>query len=59
VAAAAEFTDFPRFCGTINTGDVDGDGLGDMLIGGRGDADGGAYAGAVWLISGATLPGER
>lgn len=36
-------------------GDVDGDGFGDFLIGGSGDDDGGTDAGAVWLMSGATM----
>lgn len=31
-------------------GDVDGDGLPDVLIGGYGDVDGGENAGAAWLF---------
>ena len=36
-------------------GDVDGDGLADILIGGFGEDTGGEFAGAVWLFRGATL----
>ena len=36
-------------------GDVDADGLDDLLIGGPGDDDGGEGAGAAWLVLGASL----
>jgi hypothetical protein len=37
-------------------GDVNGDGLGDMLVGDAGDNDGGSYAGAAWLVLGTSSP---
>jgi hypothetical protein len=37
-------------------GDVDGDGLDDLLVGAPFSADGGADAGKAWLVRGATLP---
>ena len=39
-------------------GDVDGDGTVDLVFGGPGDADGGADAGAVWLVYGPALAGD-
>lgn len=36
-------------------GDVDSDGLDDLLIGGPGDTDSGVDAGAAWLVLGASL----
>lgn len=36
-------------------GDMDGDGLGDLLVGAPGDDDGGANAGAVWLVTSSLL----
>ena len=39
-------------------GDVDGDGSVDLIFGGPGDADGGADAGAVWLVYGPALAGD-
>jgi Putative metal-binding motif/FG-GAP repeat len=36
-------------------GDVDGDGVPDLLIGAPGDSTGGSYAGALWFVSGAGL----
>lgn len=39
-----------------SAGDVDGDGLPDILIGGDGDADGGIDAGAAWLVLASSLP---
>ncbi len=36
-------------------GDLDGDGLGDLLVGGPGDDDGGENAGAVWLVTSSIL----
>ncbi len=38
-------------------GDHDGDGLGDLIMGGRGDSTVGASAGAAWLLLAADLPG--
>jgi hypothetical protein len=43
---------------TAGLGDIDSDGLPDILVGGPGDADGGRGAGAVWLVLGATLLGS-
>lgn len=37
-------------------GDVDGDGLPDILIAGPWDADGGEKSGAAWLVYGSLLP---
>ena len=37
-------------------GDVDGDGYGDMLVGARGNDDGGYYAGAAYLLLGTAAP---
>lgn len=39
-------------------GDVDGDGLPDILIAGPWDADGGEKSGAAWLVYGSLLPGR-
>jgi FG-GAP repeat len=39
-------------------GDVDGDGLADLLTGARNDADGGEGAGAVYLVHGRGLAGD-
>ena len=36
-------------------GDMDGDGLGDLLVGAPGDDDGGEDAGAVWLVPSSLL----
>ena len=36
-------------------GDVDGDGLGDVIVGARYNADGGLYAGAAYVVMGADL----
>ena len=36
-------------------GDVDGDGLADLIIGGPGSPDGGSDAGKSWLVLGSTL----
>lgn len=36
-------------------GDIDGDGLGDLLIAGPGDDDGGTDAGAVWVVYASSL----
>ena len=36
-------------------GDVDGDGLGDVLISSTGNGEGGSGAGAVYLVLGASL----
>ena len=41
-----------------SAGDVDGDGSVDVMFGGPGDADGGADAGAVWLVYGPALAGD-
>ena len=38
-----------------NAGDVDGDGLGDILIGASANDDGGTYAGKAYLILGSSL----
>lgn len=40
-------------CAVAGVGDVDGDGVPDLLIGARGDDVGGSQAGAAFLISGA------
>jgi hypothetical protein len=40
----------------IGLGDADGDGLGDLLVGARFDAIGGADAGAAWLLYGPVDP---
>jgi len=37
-------------------GDVDGDGLGDLLVGAQGNDDSASYAGKTYLILGASLP---
>jgi len=45
-----------RLGGSVaGAGDVDGDGLADVLVGAFGDATGGEFAGAVWLFRGSTL----
>ncbi len=36
--------------------DMDGDGFADFIIGAYGNADGGAYAGAAYLVFGDTTP---
>lgn len=36
-------------------GDIDGDGLGDLLVAGWGDDDGGTDAGAVWVVYATSL----
>jgi hypothetical protein len=38
-----------------SAGDVDGDGLDDILLGAYGDADGGKYAGAAYVVLGSSL----
>jgi hypothetical protein len=38
-----------------SAGDVDGDGLDDLLIGARGDGDGGSNAGAAYIVLGSSL----
>ena len=38
-----------------SAGDVDGDGLSDLLIGASGNADGGSYAGKTYLFLGASI----
>jgi hypothetical protein len=38
-----------------SAGDVDGDGLDDVLVGAIGDNDGGGYAGAAYVVLGASL----
>jgi hypothetical protein len=38
-----------------SAGDMDGDGLGDLLIGSLGDDEGGESTGAAWLVHGASL----
>lgn len=38
-------------------GDVDGDGLADIVTSGYGDDDGGEDAGAAWLVLGSTIAG--
>jgi hypothetical protein len=38
-----------------SAGDVDGDGLDDVLVGANGDDDGGSYAGAVYIVLGSSL----
>jgi hypothetical protein len=40
-----------------SAGDVDGDGLGDLLVGAPHNNDGGSFAGKVYLIFGASLGG--
>ena len=34
----------------ITTGDLNGDGVGDLAVGAVGDDDGGVTAGAVWIL---------
>jgi hypothetical protein len=41
--------------GVTSAGDIDLDGLDDVLIGGPGDTEGGKYSGAVWLVLGASM----
>jgi hypothetical protein len=38
-----------------SAGDVDGDGLDDVMVGAYGDDDGGSYAGAAYIILGSSL----
>ncbi len=42
-------------CSVTGPGDVDADGLPDILVGAPGDDEGGTSAGAAWLFSGASL----
>jgi hypothetical protein len=44
----ADFDEFGRALG--NAGDLDGDGIAELVVGATGDADGGDDAGAVWLF---------
>ncbi|MFH1466209.1 MAG: hypothetical protein ABIO70_17625 [Pseudomonadota bacterium] len=48
---AGDYAGFP----VANAGDVDGDGLADVLIGARGNSDGGSQAGKAYLILGDRL----
>ncbi len=37
-------------CSVASAGDIDGDGIPDIIAGAKGNDDGGSYAGAVWVI---------
>ncbi len=37
-------------CSIASLGDLDGDGIGDLAVGARGDRDGSSGAGAVWIL---------
>ena len=39
----------------LGPGDMDGDGLNELFVSGPCDDDGGAYAGAAWLLYGSTV----
>jgi hypothetical protein len=45
--------------GLSSAGDVDGDGLGDILVGAYGNDDGGSKAGKVYVVLGASMGSER
>jgi hypothetical protein len=54
-AFVGENTDDYAGFSVASAGDVDGDGLGDLLIGAPFNDDGGSYAGKVYLVLGASL----
>ena len=47
-APGGELTDFSGSLSTV--GDIDGDGISDLMIGASGDDDGGASTGAIWTL---------
>ncbi len=61
-AASARYTgeaEYDEAAGSVaGAGDVDGDGLEDVIIGAIGNSEGGSQAGAAYLILGSASPGD-